>query len=232
MRLSARSAEARTRAAPAHDAPELAALRRELLLGYHALDLDGQGSGIAGHLSARLPGTRPDVAAAVEGGLARQGSGDAVAGVAEVRPRSLRAARGGAAGAAGLAVRDWFDIRLADPETDEEVPVGQGGELGVRTARPFTLCSGHFAMPERTAEAIRNCWFHTGDGMRRDAEGWYYFVDRLKDSIRRRGENISSYEVEQAVLQHDAVAECAVVAVPADQEANAQASRPNRYRVQ
>ncbi|MDE0195639.1 MAG: ATP-dependent acyl-CoA ligase, partial [bacterium] len=58
-----------------------------------------------------------------------------------------------------------------------------------------------------------------GDGLRRDAEGWYYFVDRLKDAIRRRGENISSYEVEQALLEHPAVAEAAVVAVPADQEA-------------
>jgi crotonobetaine/carnitine-CoA ligase len=123
------------------------------------------------------------------------------------------------AGAAGLAVRDWFDVRLVDPETDEEVPVGQVGELVVRADRPFTMCSGYFGMPERTAEATRNCWFHTGDGLRRDADGWYYFVDRLKDAIRRRGENISSYEVEQALLQHDDVGECAVVAVPADQEA-------------
>ncbi len=60
------------------------------------------------------------------------------------------------------------------------------------------------------------CWFHTGDGLRRDAEGWYYFVDRLKDAIRRRGENISSYEVEQAMLGLDQVAECAVIGVPAD----------------
>jgi carnitine-CoA ligase len=118
-------------------------------------------------------------------------------------------------GAAGLAVSDWFDIRLVDPDTDEEVPPGQMGELVVRPKAPWTTCLGYFGMPDRTAEAMRNCWFHTGDGLWRDEEGWYYFADRLKDAIRRRGENISSYEVEQAILAHDAVAECAVIAVPA-----------------
>jgi len=118
-------------------------------------------------------------------------------------------------GAAGLAVSDWFDIRLVDPDTDEEVPTGQMGELIVRPKAPWTTCLGYFGMPDRTAEAMRNCWFHTGDGLWRDEDGWYYFADRLKDAIRRRGENISSYEVEQAILGHDAVAECAVIAVPA-----------------
>ncbi|MHB1137728.1 MAG: AMP-binding protein [Microthrixaceae bacterium] len=122
-------------------------------------------------------------------------------------------------GAAGLLVSDWFEIRLVDPETDEEVPTGELGELTVRPKAPFTTCAGYYAMPEKSLEAMRNCWFHTGDGLRQDADGWYYFVDRLKDAIRRRGENISSYEVEQAMLEHPAVAECAVVAVPADQEA-------------
>lgn len=119
-------------------------------------------------------------------------------------------------GAAGLLVDEWFDIRLVDPETDEEVPVGEVGELVVRPKVPWTICSGYFGMPDRTAEAMRNCWFHTGDGLRRDEEGWYYFVDRLKDSLRRRGENISSYEVEQGIVSHPAVVEVAAVAVPAD----------------
>lgn len=123
------------------------------------------------------------------------------------------------AGAAGLLVDGWFDIRLVDPDTDEEVPVGELGELVVRSRYPFTSTLGYFGMPERTVEAQRNCWFHTGDGLRRDADGWYYFVDRLKDAIRRRGENISSYEVEQAILPHPAVLECAVVAIPADVDA-------------
>jgi crotonobetaine/carnitine-CoA ligase len=123
------------------------------------------------------------------------------------------------AGAAGKAVRGWFDVRLVDPETDEEVPVGELGELVVRPAYPFTMSTGYFGMPERTVEALRNCWFHTGDGLRRDEDGWFYFVDRLKDALRRRGENISSYEVEQALLRHEDIVECAVVAVPSDHEA-------------
>lgn len=122
-------------------------------------------------------------------------------------------------GAAGLLNEGWFEVRLVDPETDEEVEVGEVGELVVRAKAPWTMCSGYYGMPERTAEAYRNLWFHTGDGLRRDADGWFYFVDRLKDAIRRRGENISSYEVEQAVLGHGDVEECAAVAVPAATEA-------------
>ncbi|GEL21560.1 ATP-dependent acyl-CoA ligase [Pseudonocardia sulfidoxydans NBRC 16205] len=123
------------------------------------------------------------------------------------------------AGAAGLLVEDYFDVRLVDPETDEEVPVGEVGELVVRAHLPFTMTSGYYGMPERTVEAQRNLWFHTGDGLRRDADGWYYFVDRLKDALRRRGENISSFEVEQPILAHPGVVDCAVVGVPADAEA-------------
>lgn len=123
------------------------------------------------------------------------------------------------AGAAGLLNSEWFDIRLVDPETDEEVPVGQVGELLVRARYPWTTCTGYYNMPDKSWESFRNLWFHTGDGLRRDDDGWYYFVDRLKDALRRRGENISSFEVEQALLPHPAVAEVAVVAVPADQEA-------------
>ena len=123
------------------------------------------------------------------------------------------------AGAAGLANAEWFDVRLVNSETDEEVPVGEMGELVVRGRYPWTQSSGYFNMPEETLAAWRNLAWHTGDGLRRDTEGWYYFVDRLKDAIRRRGENISSYEVEQALLAHPAIAEVAVVAVPADSEA-------------
>lgn len=122
-------------------------------------------------------------------------------------------------GAAGLLASDWFDIRLVDRETDEEVAVGELGELVVRPKAPWTTFAGYYGMPDRTAETWRNLWIHTGDGLRRDADGWYYFVDRLKDAIRRRGENVSSYEVEQAILPHEGVAEVAVVAVPASTEA-------------
>jgi crotonobetaine/carnitine-CoA ligase len=122
-------------------------------------------------------------------------------------------------GAAGLCAADFFDIRLVDPDTDEEVPVGAVGELVVRPRYPWTCSLGYYGMPEKTSEAWRNLWFHTGDALRRDEEGWYFFVDRYKDALRRRGENISSYEVEQALLGHDAVLECAVVGVAAEQEA-------------
>ncbi len=122
-------------------------------------------------------------------------------------------------GAAGLLNADWFEIRLVDSDTDEEVPVGEVGELVVRGRYPWTTCQGYFGMPDKTTDAFRNLWFHTGDGLRRDAEGWYYFVDRLKDAIRRRGENISSYEVEQGLVSHPALAEVAAIGVPADQEA-------------
>jgi crotonobetaine/carnitine-CoA ligase len=123
------------------------------------------------------------------------------------------------AGAAGLQNADWFDIRLVDPETDREVPVGDVGELVVRPVQPWTCSNGYYNMPEKTLEAWRNLWFHTGDALRRDADGWFYFVDRYKDALRRRGENISSYEVEQAVLGHPGVLECAVIGVPAGIEA-------------
>ena len=123
------------------------------------------------------------------------------------------------AGSCGLGVTDWFEIRLADLETDEEVAQGQVGELQVRPKEPWLINSGYYGMPEATANARRNLWFHTGDGMREDKDGWYYFVDRLKDCLRRRGENISSYEVERPILAHEAVHDCAATGMPADEEA-------------
>jgi carnitine-CoA ligase len=74
--------------------------------------------------------------------------------------------------------------------------------------------AGYVGMPEATVLANRNLWFHTGDAFRVDEDGWYYFIDRTNDALRRRGENISSYEVEQPILQHPSVAECAVIGVP------------------
>lgn len=123
------------------------------------------------------------------------------------------------AGAAGLQASEWFDVRLVDPETDREVSLGEVGELVVRPVQPWTCSMGYYGMPEKTLEAWRNLWFHTGDALRKDDEGWFYFVDRYKDALRRRGENISSYEVEQAVLGHPVIIECAVIGVPADQDA-------------
>lgn len=123
------------------------------------------------------------------------------------------------AGSCGLAVSEWFDLRLANPETDEDVPQGQIGELLIRPRENWIINSGYYGMPEATAAARANLWYHTGDGLRQDQEGWYYFMDRLKDCLRRRGENISSYEVEQPILQHPAVHSAAAVGLPADEEA-------------
>lgn len=121
-------------------------------------------------------------------------------------------------GAIGVPVDEFFEVRLVDPETDEEVPVGQMGELVIRPREPWTINSGYFGMADATADARRNCWFHTGDGLRRDEDGWYYFLDRIKDALRRRGENISSFEVEHSVAQHPDVRDVAVVAAPANFE--------------
>jgi crotonobetaine/carnitine-CoA ligase len=118
-------------------------------------------------------------------------------------------------GAAGLHVKDWFDIRLVDPATEEEVPPGQPGEMLTRPKVPWITTQGYWGMPDKTIELFGNLWLHTGDCLRRDENGWFYFVDRMKDAVRRRGENISSYEVESAILAHDAIAECAAIAVPA-----------------
>jgi crotonobetaine/carnitine-CoA ligase len=96
------------------------------------------------------------------------------------------------------------------------VPDGTPGELIIRTDAPWTMTHGYDGRPEATAEAWRNGWFHTGDVFVRDADGDYFFVDRLKDAIRRRGENISSYEVEVEILSHPDVREAAVVAVPSE----------------
>lgn len=122
-------------------------------------------------------------------------------------------------GASGVLVDQWFDARLADPDTGLDVPEGETGELLIRPKAPGIISAEYLGMPEKTVETWRDLWFHTGDGLRRDAEGWYYFVDRVKDALRRRGENISSFEVESGVRSHPAVADCGVVGVRADEAA-------------
>ncbi|MDI2129878.1 AMP-binding protein [Yinghuangia seranimata] len=107
----------------------------------------------------------------------------------------------------------WPEARVVD-DHDLPVPPGTVGELVVRTGAPWTLNGGYHGRPAATAHAWRNGWFHTGDAFRQDDQGRFYYVDRVKDAIRRRGENISSYEVESFVLDHPAVAECAAFAVP------------------
>ena len=113
----------------------------------------------------------------------------------------------------GKVLDEWFEMAIVDPDTDEELPPDTVGEMVVRPKEPWTFMAGYHAMPEKTVEAWRNFWFHTGDAGTRDAEGYFYFVDRMKDCIRRRGENISSYEIEQVLNDHPAIAESAAVAV-------------------
>jgi crotonobetaine/carnitine-CoA ligase len=96
------------------------------------------------------------------------------------------------------------------------VAPGEVGELIVRTDRPWSMNHGYYKNPEATAMARRNGWFHTGDGFRYDEDGYFYFVDRIKDAIRRRGENISSFEVESEVSLFPGVAEVAAIPVPSE----------------
>jgi crotonobetaine/carnitine-CoA ligase len=121
-------------------------------------------------------------------------------------------------GAAGLVLDEWWEVEVRDPETDELVAPGVVGEIMVRSKVPFGLMAGYLGQPEKTLEAWRNFWFHTGDAGVMAEDGWVTFVDRTKDCIRRRGENISSFEVESAIQRLDGVAEVAAYAIPADDE--------------
>ncbi|MFC7517854.1 AMP-binding protein [Herbaspirillum sp. GCM10030257] len=117
-------------------------------------------------------------------------------------------------GAAGWVHESHFEVIIADPATDREVPRGQLGEILVRPKVPFGFMAGYLGMPERTVEAWRNLWFHTGDAATMDSEGLLTFVDRIKDCIRRRGENISANEVESQIAGLPGVAEVVAYAVP------------------
>jgi crotonobetaine/carnitine-CoA ligase len=108
-----------------------------------------------------------------------------------------------------------YEARLVDDDGAEIGP-GEVGELWLRPKRTNSMMLEYYGMPEKTVEAWRDLWFHTGDYLRKDEEGCYYFVDRKKDALRRRGENISSYEVERSVNEHPAVLESAAVAVASD----------------
>ncbi|WP_157218943.1 AMP-binding protein [Flavisphingomonas formosensis] len=110
-------------------------------------------------------------------------------------------------------LRAGYEALLVD---EADVPVGPGevGELVLRAEAPGSISPGYWRDAEATAEAWRNGWFHTGDCFRRTDAGFYHFVDRRKDALRRRGENISSQEVEAEIMAHRNVAEAAVIGVP------------------
>lgn len=116
-------------------------------------------------------------------------------------------------GCAGPIVDDFFEVRIVDPDTDEPLGPNDVGEIVIRPKEPSCFMAGYFRMPDRTVEAWRNLWFHSGDAGRLDEQGRLHFIDRIKDCIRRRGENISSYEVEQVLNEHPGVGETAVIGV-------------------
>jgi crotonobetaine/carnitine-CoA ligase len=108
-----------------------------------------------------------------------------------------------------------LELEIQD-ERGLRVPPGTLGEIVARPREPHAVFKGYWQEPEATLHAFRDLWFHTGDQGRMDEDGFVTFTDRIKDSIRRRGENISSFEVEYAVLAHPAVLECAAFAVASE----------------
>lgn len=111
--------------------------------------------------------------------------------------------------------RPGVELKLVDSQ-GKDVGTGEIGELLVRVEDPYSISHGYLNAPEATAKTWRNGWFHTGDLFTRDEQDNYFFVDRAKDAIRRKGENISSFEVEEELLAYPGVREAAVVAVPGD----------------
>jgi crotonobetaine/carnitine-CoA ligase len=107
------------------------------------------------------------------------------------------------------------EVRVVD-EHDREVPDGTVGEIVFRPTAPYSMMLEYYKQPTETLAAFRNLWFHGGDLVMRDADGYFTFAGRKKDAFRRRGENISAFEVEAAVASHPAVAEATAIAVPAD----------------
>ncbi len=108
-----------------------------------------------------------------------------------------------------------LQVKIVD-DHDVEVPVGESGEIVVRPDEPLRLFSGYWNDDRGTVEAFRNLWHHTGDRGRVDGDGYFWFADRKKDSLRRRGENVSSVELEQAIAAHPSIAQAAVHAVPSE----------------
>lgn len=115
--------------------------------------------------------------------------------------------------AAGVINDEYFDVRIFDAE-DNEVPRGDRGEIVIRPKRPEVMFAGYWGRPEVTVETSRNWWYHTGDIGIVDEENFLFFVDRKADYLRRRGENIASFEVESIIMGHGQIADVAVHAVP------------------
>jgi crotonobetaine/carnitine-CoA ligase len=118
-------------------------------------------------------------------------------------------------GSAGKVATKYYDVRIFDDD-DQEVEPNVVGEIVIRPRRAHVMFEGYYNNPTATLDRFRNLWFHTGDLGKIDEDGYFFFVDRKKDYLRRRGENISSYEVETAMARHPAVLEAAVVGVKSE----------------
>jgi crotonobetaine/carnitine-CoA ligase len=138
-------------------------------------------------------------------------------GMTEACSITLRDMEGNAPlGSSGHRFED-FEVEIVDDE-DRVLPEGSVGEVVLRPRRPNVMFSGYWRRPEATVEVNRNLWFHTGDVGRFENDGFFYFVDRKKDYLRRGGENISSYEMEVALRAHPDIEDVAVHAVRSDAE--------------
>lgn len=135
-------------------------------------------------------------------------------GMSEIGIPLINTAKESKPGTCGKPLPDYV-VKLID-DNGMEVGVHTTGELLIRPLKPYCMLLEYYKMPDKTVEACRDMWFHTGDYLYHDEEGYFYFVDRKKDALRRRGENISSYEVEKVVNSHPAVVESAAVAVKSE----------------
>ena len=110
---------------------------------------------------------------------------------------------------------EHYEVRIGN-DFDELQPAGVSGEVLLRPRSPYTIMIGYYKKPVATTDAWRNLWYHTGDLGYLDADGYLHFIGRKKDAIRRRGENISAYEVEEVLNQHPDIIDCAVIGVPSE----------------
>jgi crotonobetaine/carnitine-CoA ligase len=115
----------------------------------------------------------------------------------------------------GRILAGSWEVRILGPD-GTDVPPGTAGEFAARPRDPSATALGYWRMPAESEAQRRDGWLLSGDLMRRDEAGWFYFVDRAKDAIRRRGENVSSLEVEAAFIGHPQVLDCAVYPVPSE----------------
>jgi crotonobetaine/carnitine-CoA ligase len=136
-------------------------------------------------------------------------------GQTEVLPATMGVTRTGRDKPSAGKALPWLDVQVVD-DADGVLPVGQPGEIVVRPLEPHSMFAGYWRKERETLVAWRNLWHHTGDLGYFDAEGMLYFVDRKKDALRRRGENVSSVELELAIVRHPAIAQVAVHATPSE----------------